>query len=147
MTLIKTDSIRSFRIDTLYAVWLQKANGRPAPMRSDFDLPFDIRPIIGSVAMTEKVDTGLLHRVYGSRLVELFGVDWTGKPLSDYRDHGAGWAVDMVEAVYADGRPRHGFHTIDWQGRDHIRFEWICLPLADAAGRVTMTLGAIDVAD
>jgi len=130
-------------IDYLFWVWDSKRSNRIAPKRKDFDLPFDLLPIISHVGITKMVDGRIIHTLYGSGLVNIFRADYTQKPLDLYRSVGAGWAAEAIENVYKTMIPSRGIQSIFWQNRDYVKFYWSCLPLIGDDDQPNMTIGVI----
>jgi len=98
----------------LYAKWREKAAGRLAPSRADFDMA-DLRPWLGFLVLIDVIDGGadFFYRVYGTEVTAFYGNDLTATRLSDvepeiqalvfaeYRR-----AVATMKPLYVVRRPR-----------------------------------------
>lgn len=69
------------RLIALYGYWLGKCAGRAMPARSDL-LPEEMRPWLGNLMLIDVSPDGRYqYRLYGTRFVEQFGVEMTGKTI------------------------------------------------------------------
>ncbi|MDP6389449.1 MAG: PAS domain-containing protein [Alphaproteobacteria bacterium] len=75
--------------------WEEKRGGQQMPARADID-PLDMKRWLGHLALLDVIDGGrdFVFRVHGVHLVDLYGVDITGRALSQ--------ADSVIEAVVAD---------------------------------------------
>lgn len=131
----------------LYEKWREKAAGRPAPSRADFDIA-DLRPWLGFLVLVEVVDGGadFFYRVYGTEVTAFYGNDFTGKRLSDvepaiqellfpeYRR-----AAATMKPLYVVRRPR--------LRREETRVARVVLPLSRDGSTVDQILVGFQAID
>jgi hypothetical protein len=69
------------RLLALYGYWLGKCAGRRLPARADLR-PEEMRPWLGNLMLIDvSPDGSYQYRLYGTRFVEQFGVEMTGKTI------------------------------------------------------------------
>ncbi len=69
------------RLIALYGYWLGKCAGRLMPARADL-LPEEMKPWLGNLMLIDVTPDGdYVYRLYGTRFVEQFGVEMTGKTI------------------------------------------------------------------
>ncbi len=85
-------------LGALLDFWNRKRAGRRMPARDDFDV-FELRAWLGHLHLVEVIDGGrdFLHRIYGTDLAVMFGIDLTGKGLDAIPEV----ARDSVRRAYA----------------------------------------------
>lgn len=118
-------------------LWDERRAGRPLPSRADFD-PVDMKFALGDISLydVEENPRRFWCRLDGTRQVELFGVDCTGRYLDEVfpPEHYA-----LINASYGatidQRRPHRHERTVPYAGRI-IRYEMVCLPLSSDGGRV-----------
>lgn len=126
------------------SLWEQKRAGRPAPLRTDLD-PSGMAFALGDLSLFDVEDNPRRYwcRLDGTRQVELFGVDCTGK----YLDHCLpadfyALAHKSFTDVMDSGRPSLYQRQIPYAGR-MIRYEVALLPLSRQGDRLDMLLVAL----
>lgn len=123
---------RSDKLRRLYEYWLQKRCSRPMPARRDMD-PMDLRFALGDIALVEVLRDPLRYRfrLDGTRQVERFGVDMTGKMLDELPDP---TMRKLTERSYGDvvasGKPAVYQRDVMTEGRLFV-YEVAILPLQD----------------
>lgn len=78
------DQLTRPELKTLFRFWQQKAGGRKAPARTDFDVP-ELLPWLPHLMLSDLLDDGtdIRFRVVGTWVVEQFGRDDSGKTASE----------------------------------------------------------------
>ena len=126
------------------ALWEEKRAGRPAPLRADID-PGEMPFALGDLSLFDVEENPRRYwcRLDGTRQVELFGVDCTGKYLEDCLppDYFA-LASKSFDEVMDSGRPSHYQRQVPYAGR-LIRYEVALLPLSRDGTRLDMLLVAL----
>jgi len=140
------------RLAALFAYWESKRNGRPMPKRADID-PIEMRQWLGNLLLIDVSEDGkFVYRLYGTRFVDNFGHDMTGRSVDDL-------PVEQQERVRADYQavcrsrlPRARLYTASFEVPQRgpmprseaqvVTWERLVLPLSDAAERVEMLLVA-----
>lgn len=128
----------------LFRLWDAKRGERAMPARSDFD-PAELKPWLGRVNLLDVLPgppMDFRYRLCGTRTVEEYGVDLTGKCFSEavYVGTPVTALAAMAEFVRI-GKPRYRNDPIrDPQGYAVMR-ERLYLPLAGNGRTVDMILG------
>ena len=132
----------------MVAFWDQKRNGRGWPLRSDFD-PLDFWFAVGYVSLIDvRPGDGRRARRYffrldGTKQVELFGVDFTGKFLDQVYDAGG---LKLAERSYGaavdQGEPQYHVREVEFHGRP-IQYEIVILPLSRTGAQVDMLMTVV----
>lgn len=123
---------RSDKLRRLYEYWLQKRGSRPMPARRDMD-PLDLRFALGDIALVEVLRDPLRFRfrLDGTRQVERFGVDMTGKMLDELPDPTMRRLTERSYGdVVASGKPATHQRDVMTEGRLFV-YEVAILPLQD----------------
>jgi hypothetical protein len=82
-------------------------------------------------------------RLDGTRQVELFGIDFTGKHLDEvYDSEGLKVAEQSYGAAVEQGEPQYHVREVEFHGRP-IQYEIIILPLSRTGERVDMLMTVI----
>lgn len=127
------------------AYWEALRNDRPAPARAEVD-PRGIAGALEHAFILERVAPGVgRFRVAGNRLADLAGMALHGMPLFALFAPAArdGLAVTL-ETVFRHAAPAElPLRGVAGFGRPALDAALLLLPLADAAGRTTMALGAL----
>ncbi len=146
------------RLAALYDYWDAKRRGRPMPARADID-PLEMRPWLGNLLLIDVGETGqFLYRLYGTRFVDNFGHDMTGRSVDELPADQQERVRADYEGVCADGQPRARLYTALFdvpqpgtlQRREPqvVTWERLVLPLSDGAAHAAMLLvGAYPLAD
>lgn len=139
------DDPRRRDMRALYAHWLTHCDdGRP-PGRETFD-PMDFPRLLGNIFLLDVVNRDpldLRFRVVGTRIAEIEG-EMTGHLFSeiipDRRRHATIWR-QYSQALNGDLALRWG--SLEWQGRNHVVYEVMLLPLRRTADAADCLLGYV----
>jgi len=131
----------------MVALWDRKRHGRDWPSRGDFD-PLEFWFAVGYVSLIDVIPsaTSGSHRYFfrldGTRQVDLFGVDFTGKFLDQVYD---AEGLDLAEQSYGaavEGAPQYHVRQVDFHDRP-IQYEIVILPLSRTGERVDMLMTVV----
>lgn len=146
MSLVSSFSppIRSDILRRLADHWEQIRQPRLMPARRDFD-PLDVPYALGFMSVVEvhRSPPRYFFRLDGTKQVELFGIDCTGRFADEIlpRDH-----VALMNEAFGDvvesRAPRHHRRKVRFHER-FIDYEVLILPLSEDGDRVTMLLTGI----
>ena len=132
----------------MVAFWDQQRRGRDWPLRADFD-PLEFWFAVGHVSLIDIISaTGSQPRRYffrldGTRQVDLFGVDFTGKFLDQVYDaEGLILAEQSYGAAVDQGAPQYHVREVEFHDRP-IRYEIVILPLSKTGERVDMLMTVV----
>lgn len=121
-------------------LWVAKRAGRVVPSWHDFDF-MDFQPWWGWIATVdyhfEPFDFS--YRLYGTKLVETFQQDNTGKFASALQDELGDLSDDLIfyEKIASEMLIARSSGTLFWQNRWNVRVEVLELPLSDTGERAT----------
>ena len=129
----------------LLEFWQSKCQESVLPSRAMFD-PFALLPWLGRLILLDVIDRGadFRYRLHGTWLVELFGVDLTGKRLSEVRSPVARLWHEYQTCV-RDRRPLC-ISSKTLSERDHRIIDKVVLPLASDGTVVDRLLIGITLA-
>jgi hypothetical protein len=142
------DQLESPTLRRFFEYYLAKAGERPFPARRDLD-PVDFSYALGDITLIDVTHDPLKFsfRLDGSRHVERFGFDLTGRSLDDFP------FPEMRQAIYesysdvVQGRvPRRYYRDLESSGR-WFRYETLILPLSDDGETINMLISAISFHD
>jgi hypothetical protein len=131
----------------MVAFWDQKRAGRDWPLRRDLD-PLEFWFAVGYVSVidvrySEEGRRRYFFRLDGTRQVDLFGVDFTGKFLDQVYDAAS---LPLAEASYGaaveQGEPQYHVRQVDFHGRP-IEYEVVILPLSRTGAAVDMLMTVV----
>lgn len=127
----------------LLALWEERRRARRMPTRADLPTE-DLRPWLGHLILLDVLANGadFRYRVYGTRLVDTFGVERTGATVGMLPAETRGLALAEYATAYHEGRPRFVcFHrTI---GTDSLPVAKLILPLSDDGQTANMLLAGV----
>lgn len=132
---LEQPSLRNF-----HRYWLDKRGTRRWPSRADID-PLDLKSLLGSIALLDVVHGAdvttpprFRYRVFGTRFVEWFGFDMTGRMLDDWPapEYRAVMNASYREVAMA-GRPFRRLRSFVKDNRV-LRYEALMLPLGNDSG-------------
>jgi hypothetical protein len=134
------------KIKALADYWLRIHPAAGLPGRRHFD-PVDVPDLLPSIFLIDVAPGAVdfTYRLVGSRVVEFFGADFTGKSfLSAFvRPKAAHAYIDLCETVTAkQPRWRRG-KTAFVPSREYTEIERVYLPLAGDGETVDMVLGLL----
>ncbi|MEI6559075.1 MAG: PAS domain-containing protein [Rhodospirillaceae bacterium] len=143
---IRPDDLASGRLISLRDYWRARRGTRPWPLRSDID-PVDIPALLPGVMLidVETEPQRFRFRLVGTRMVEVFGQDPTGKYLDQpwHRRETASLLAPLRRTVASAG-PAAVCGIVAWDNGASVDIEWLFLPLGNASGRVSMILAGAD---
>jgi len=130
----------------MVAFWDDRRAGRDWPLRSDFD-PLEFWFAVGYVSLIDvRFEAGrrrYFFRLDGTRQVDLFGVDFTGKFLDQVYDAAS---LPLAEASYGaaveQGEPQYHVRQVDFHDRP-IQYEIVILPLSRTGAAVDMLMTVV----
>lgn len=132
------------RLRRLFAYWLEKRGDRPFPTKTAID-PVEFPYILGYVTLVdvEQAPRRYRFRLDGSILVELSGMDYTGRYLDELP--GAEYVAFIKETydrVVDSGEP-HRYRKNGLFDQQHFSEETIILPIGDTPAAVDMLVVAV----
>ncbi|HVZ01022.1 MAG TPA: PAS domain-containing protein [Dongiaceae bacterium] len=142
------DQLESPTLRRFFEYYREKAGTRPFPARRDLD-PVDFPYALGDITLIDVAYDPLRFsfRLDGSRHVERFGFDLTGRTLDEFP------YPEMRQAIYDNYRdvvearaPRRYYRDLETSGR-WFRYETLILPLSDDGERINMLISAISFHD
>jgi hypothetical protein len=130
----------------MVAIWDDKRAGRDWPLRTDFD-PLEFWFAVGYVSLIDvRLEAGrrrYFFRLDGTRQVDLFGVDFTGKFLDQVYDAAS---LPLAEASYGaaveQGEPQYYVRQVEFHERP-IQYEIVILPLSRTGAAVDMLMTVV----
>ena len=132
----------------LYAYWSELPRA-PQPAWADVDLMaiYRIAPLIfvADVVSQTGGTNQFVYRFVGTRIVDIFGVDATGKAVEEaFEGNRAQKIIEAYRYVIEAGKPQLGIRQQANRERGHVRMAVLTVPLFDAAGKVDMLMGIND---
>jgi hypothetical protein len=140
---IESPTLRRF-----YGYYRQKSGSRPFPARADLD-PLDFPYALGDVTLVDvRHDPLRFHfRLDGTRHVERFGFDMTGRTLDDFPYPEMRQKIfDSYCDVVEHRRPAQYYRDLQADGR-WFRYEALLLPLSADGATVDMLMSVISFHD
>jgi len=132
----------------MVAFWDQKRHGRDWPLRADLD-PLEFWFAVGYVSLIDVMPAPApksrryFFRLDGTRQVDLFGVDFTGKFLDQVYDaEGLTLAERSYGAVVEQGVPQYHVRQVYFHDRP-IQYEIVILPLSKTGERLDMLMTVV----
>jgi len=132
----------------MVAFWDEKRGGRDWPLRRDFD-PLEFWFAVGYVSLIDVSPAATpgarryFFRLDGTKQVELFGVDFTGKFLDQVYDaEGLKMAEHSYGTAVEQGEPQYHVREVEFHERP-IQYELAILPLSRAGERVDMLMTVV----
>ncbi len=128
------------------SLWNLKRGSQRAPQWSDYDWD-DLAPWWGSLLIIDySYDPfDYRYRLFGTKLVELMGIDVTGQMASEMRDEKFNVTMDIpfykfvAENIYL----ARASGSFDWQNRDHVQASFIEVPLSSDQNRASHTISLL----
>jgi hypothetical protein len=138
--------IRHPILKRMVAFWNEKRGTRDWPLRSDFD-PLEFWFAVGYVSLIDvRVENGrrrYFFRLDGTRQVDLFGVDFTGKYLDQVYDaEGLKLAEQSYGTTVDQGEAQYYVRQVEFHDRP-IQYEVAILPLSRSGARVDMLMTVV----
>src|SRR3954465_6088323 len=132
----------------MVAFWDEKRRGRDWPLRADFD-PLEFWFAVGYVSLIDIIPAAgaqarrYFFRLDGTRQVDLFGVDFTGKFLDQIADPESALVAEQSYAAAVDqGAPQYHVRQVEFHDRP-IQYEVVILPLTRTGERVDMLMTVV----
>ena len=137
------------KLAALQSFWESKAaRKRSLPARVDFDV-LELWPWLGNLALVEVIDGGadFRYRLHGTVMVEILGMDLTGRRLSGMTATMQEVAGRECRAAVQSRRPTSFTRIRFDRPSDHRRVTSLLLPLAADGSTVDMLLQGLYFAD
>lgn len=130
------------RLQKLYAYWCEKRGRRAMPSRRDID-PLDVRELMGNLTLIDvrPEPVEFRFRLAGSRIVDLFGKELTGRAVDEARFLGKRPPFErQCGAVLESKEPSF---IIILMGVEHRRmvYRQLLLPLSSDGENIDVMLG------
>lgn len=127
-----------------YAYWCSRKNEGALPGRQHID-PTDIPALLPDIMILDYVEGLYRCRLAGTRVVEHFGQEVTGRILDRplLGRYFEPWMM-RLEQVRRSGSPLEGGSDLNWEGREHHQFRWVCVPLASDGTHVDKLMFCLD---
>jgi hypothetical protein len=132
----------------MVAFWDEKRRGRDWPLRADFD-PLEFSFAVGYVSLIDVIPATrsgarrYFFRLDGTRQVDLFGVDFTGKFLDQVADPEGTLVAEQSYGTAVDqGAPQYHARQVEFHDRP-IHYEIAILPLSKTGERVDMLMTVV----
>lgn len=121
--------------------WDEKRGDRRMPARADIDVQ-ELKRWLGHLALLDVVDGGrdFVFRVHGVDLVELYGVDLTGKALSEAGSAVEAVVLDEYRSVVDEKAPLFVKRHHAQPEKDFVGVSKLILPLSSDGETVDMIL-------
>jgi hypothetical protein len=142
------DDVESPILRRFYQYYLKKRGERAFPARADLD-PVDFAYALGDITLidVEYDPVRFKFRLDGSRHVERFGFDLTGRSLDEFPYPEMRQAIfDSYKDVIDHREPRRYFRDLESSGR-WFRYETLLLPLSSDGKVIDMIVSAISFHD
>lgn len=131
----------------IFDYWMSRRSGDRLPSRKDID-PTDIRKVLGHIALIEVVPgtqrPRFRYRLWGTRVTELYGRDYTGYMLDEVIIPTAREKIQEVfEWVIENRKPHFWQIPVPAENRDFVSNRRLLLPLAGDGRHVDMLLAVM----
>ncbi|WP_282608312.1 PAS domain-containing protein [Pelagibius sp. Alg239-R121] len=134
------------RRDALYSYWKRKRGARAFPSRADIDpteMP-TLLPNIILVDVTSRTPPQFRFRLVGTAIVQLYGVDFTGRYLDEIETGGMQAIIRRgYEQTVSRAEPCFQEGEVRYQNRFQIHYLRAILPLGQNDRRVDMLLAGV----
>ncbi len=132
------------RLRRLFAYWLAKCGDRPFPTKAEID-PVDFSYVLGYVTLVdvERDPRRYRFRLDGSILVQLSGMDYTGRYLDELPGEEY---IAFIKETYdrvVDGAVPYRYRKNGLFDQQHFSEETLILPLGDSPPVVDMLVVAV----
>lgn len=137
------DSLQHPKLARLFDLWNRARGARAMPARGDIDT-IELREWLGNLILVEAIDAGAAYRyrVYGTKLVDLFGHELTGKTVSHFASARQPLIVGDYERVRRDRMPLYFDRPGVIRG-EFARLQVLAVPLSTDGTDVDMILAAV----
>ncbi len=138
--------------ETVFAYWRARAGAKPIPARGDIDPIIDLGHIVQHLFLVdvERDPLRFRFRLVGTEVADHVGKDMTGKYLDQLVEFDAQYArvkPDYETTVERRAATVSPVRFLTKDGRRHINYERLLLPLSDDGRTVNMILGACSPLD
>jgi hypothetical protein len=142
----KTDALKAEALRLCLAYWSSKIRDGNLPSRQDID-PLECRRFLSQCLIIEVEGEGLFrYRLFGTHIAEGNFRDLTRQLVAQET---LGDAAPLFKAAFertCTERAAIAFNgSLFWQDREHVRFEQVCLPLANAQGDIVSLFSAVEI--
>ncbi|HVJ43749.1 MAG TPA: PAS domain-containing protein [Dongiaceae bacterium] len=141
-------TLHSSTLQRLYDYWRSKWHGSLLPGRADID-PIDFSYALGDITLVDVLYEPLRFRfrLDGTRHVEHFGFDMTGRFLDTFPEPGMRQSIhDNYRSIVESREPQRYYRDLTADGRP-FRYEALLLPLAGDGKKIDMIMVAIAFQD
>ncbi|MEQ9641584.1 MAG: PAS domain-containing protein [Alphaproteobacteria bacterium] len=119
----------------MWDYWLARSRDGRLPARGDIE-PLDLRAIMGALTILDVIDSGgkqrFQYRLWGTRVLELFGEELTGKFADELGFDPEGHIQAALEDVRRTGKPHFWQRPLPPHRQlDHVSYRRLALPLGD----------------
>lgn len=128
--------------EDVFALWHKKRGQKAMPKWADFDF-LDFRGWHGHIAVTEnRYDPyDYKYRLFGSKIVEIFEVDYTNKWRSSFagddEEMAQDWDLEFYEMTSCNKFISRVSGSLYWLNRQHVALTFLEFPLSDTGDKVT----------
>jgi hypothetical protein len=131
----------------LYAYW-EGLKSAPEPCWADVDL-MDIYEFVPLVFVADVLPSGnankFRYRFVGTKIVEMFGLDATGKTVEQaFEGERAALILDVYNSIVTSKSPQLGLRGQANKERGFVHMVVLTVPLFNARGEVDMLMGVND---
>lgn len=139
------DVLPNIMMRNFYESWseMPRHEEDAVPNVNDFDV-FKFRAAMGFMVYMDVIDNGgdFQFRVFGSRIVDIIGFDWTGRLVSDLPTSPScrSYLITCYRAILQCRKPLYTKHRLRKEDRV-VEWERFLVPLGDASTSVSRILG------
>lgn len=137
--LIPLDQVQSQHIRRFDAYWRDKRGDRAMPYRRDID-PAELKSILPwmLVVEIEPQPFRVLYRLAGTKVVEMNGIELTGRYLDTLDDDGANFTAQGIAAyhqAWTSGQPVYGSYSWPTQSGTEYYVEFAIFPVEEPGSK------------
>lgn len=129
--------------EKFFDLWKSKQAGRFAPAWQDYQFE-ELSDWWGSIMVIDfQPDPfNFQYRLFGTKVVKLFGIDVTGKWASELfgGKYDISYDMDFYEMLSTNPSMSYSHGSVLWQNREHVKCAFLELPLSDNNETVTNLL-------
>ncbi len=138
---VEEDALRLPRSAAWNRYWRDHMDSSGRPLIDGFDPLVDVPTMVDSIGWIEVLENDYLYRVVGTTIRDQFGMEITGKRLSELQLGGFEREIRRAfDGIRSDLNPRHmrGYYVRN--GRRETGWEASLLPITDTDGALTRIL-------
>lgn len=126
----------------LYHYWNARRGARSMPGRADID-PLEMRQWLPRITLVDvNLDRSFTYRLVGTRIVDLLGMDPTGRPIDwSWPEGSATDLLDSYRELVETRAPVICHQVCEWRDDDEPSAWALRLPLSTGGSEVDMVLG------